>query len=64
MNYGKYKLNYNPEELGKKLPIIEFLKLQGRFKHLTKPGNEHLVEAFQKEVDDRWNKLKEKCGVK
>lgn len=61
---GKYKLNYNPEESGKKLPIIEFLKLQSRFKHLLKPGNEHLVEKFQKDVDDRWNKLKEKCGVK
>ncbi|MGV8151431.1 MAG: thiamine pyrophosphate-dependent enzyme [Candidatus Woesearchaeota archaeon] len=61
---GKYKLNYNPEDSKKKLPIIEFLKLQSRFKHLLKPGNEQLIEQFQKEVDDRWNKLKEKCGVK
>ena len=60
---GVYKLNYNPEESGNKKPIIEFLKLQSRFKHILKPGNEHLIEAFQKDVDDRWAKLKKKCGV-
>lgn len=61
---GVYTLNYNPEENGNKKPIIEFLKMQSRFKHMLKPGNEHLIDAFQKDVDDRWNKLKVKCGVK
>jgi pyruvate ferredoxin oxidoreductase beta subunit len=61
---GVYKLNYNPEENGKKLPITEFLKLQSRFKHFFKPGNEKLIEAFQKDVDTRWEQLKKKCGVK
>ena len=61
---GEYKLSYNPEELGKKLPITEFLKGQGRFKHFFKPGNEYLIEAFQKDVDTRWAQLKKKCGVK
>ena len=60
---GVYKLNYNPEELGKKLPISEFLKSQARFKHFFKPGNEHLIEEFQKDVDKRWEQLKKKCGV-
>lgn len=60
---GIYKLNYNPEEAGKKLPIIEFLKLQSRFKHLLKPENAHFVELFQKDVDERWNNLKKKCGI-
>ena len=57
---GKYKLNYDPGE--KKLPIIEFIKLQSRFKHLLKPGNEKLLEEFQKDVDERWEKLKKKCA--
>lgn len=48
---GKWNITYEPK---KKLPIEDFLKLQGRFKHLFKPGNEHLLEAFQKEVDKRW----------
>ena len=35
---GEWKLNYRPK---KKLPIEEFLKKQGRFKHLFKPENRH-----------------------
>jgi pyruvate ferredoxin oxidoreductase beta subunit len=60
---GIYKLNFNPEANGNKKPIIEFLKLQSRFRHLMEPGNEHLIELFQKDVDDRWAQLKKKCGV-
>ena len=51
---GKYKINYKP---AKKLPIEEFLRPQKRFKHLFKPGNEWMIEAFQKEVDARWQEL-------
>ncbi|MCR5667184.1 MAG: pyruvate ferredoxin oxidoreductase [Eubacterium sp.] len=55
---GKWILNYEPK---KKLPIEEFLKSQGRFKHLFKKENEHLIEAFQKEVDRRWEQLLARC---
>ncbi len=51
---GKYKINYKP---AKKLPVEEFLKPQRRFKHLFKPGNEWMIEEFQKEVDKRWEAL-------
>ena len=51
---GKYKINYKP---AKKLPIEEFLRPQKRFKHMFKPGNEWMIEEFQKEVDKRWQEL-------
>ena len=51
---GKYKITYKP---AKKLPIEEFLKPQRRFKHMFKPGNEWMIEAFQEEVDKRWQEL-------
>lgn len=51
----------SPNEPKKKLPIEDFLRAQGRFKHLFKPGNEHLIEEFQKEVDRRWENLLYKC---
>ena len=51
---GKYKITYKP---AKKLPIEEFLKPQRRFKHMFKPGNEWMIEAFQEEVDKRWQAL-------
>lgn len=56
---GKWILNYEPKN---RLPIEEFLKTQGRFKHLFKPENEHLIEKYQKEVDRRWEDLQFKCS--
>ncbi|MBQ5754676.1 MAG: pyruvate ferredoxin oxidoreductase [Oscillospiraceae bacterium] len=56
---GKWILNYEPK---KKLPLEEFLRPQGRFKHLFKKGNEHLLEAFQAEVDRRWEDLQFRCS--
>ncbi len=51
---GVYKITYKP---AKKLPIEEFLRPQRRFKHMFKPGNEWMIEEFQKEVDKRWQEL-------
>ena len=42
--------------------IEDFLKEQGRFKHLFKPGNEDLIVQFQAEVDRRWEDLQYKCA--
>jgi pyruvate ferredoxin oxidoreductase beta subunit len=51
---GVWKVNYKPRE---KKPITAWLENQGRFKHLLKPENAHLVEEFQKEVDKEWEKI-------
>ena len=56
---GKWILNYEPK---KKLPIEDFLKTQGRFKHLFKPENEGLLIQYQEEVDRRWEELLYKCS--
>lgn len=55
---GEWKLTYEPK---KKLPIEEFLKTQGRFKHLFKKGNEWAIELYQKEVDRRWEEILGRC---
>jgi len=51
---GVYTVTYKPKD---KKPVVEFLKRQGRFKHLFKPGNEALLEDIQAEVDARWERL-------
>ncbi|HYE08559.1 MAG TPA: thiamine pyrophosphate-dependent enzyme [Patescibacteria group bacterium] len=56
---GVWKLNYKPK---KKLPVSDYLEPQGRFKHLFKKGNEHLIEEIQKDVDRKWEDLLKKCG--
>jgi len=55
---GEYKLSYKPKE---KKPVIEWLKVQGRFKHLFKPGNEGVLEQIQKDVDKNWEKILALC---
>ncbi len=51
---GKYKVNYKPKE---KIPVVDWLKPQGRFKHLFKPGNEGILEEFQRYTDQKWEEL-------
>ena len=59
VDHGKWILSYEPKN---KLPIEDFLRPQGRFKHLFKPGNEHLLALFQEEVDRRWEDLQYRCA--
>ena len=47
-----------------KKPITEYLKIQGRFKHLFKPENRHVIDELQEAVDRRWNQLLERTGQK
>jgi pyruvate ferredoxin oxidoreductase beta subunit len=54
---GVYKLNYRPKH---KKPIIEWLKAQGRFKHIV--DNEAAVAEIQAEIDKNWEDLLRLCG--
>ena len=56
---GVYKLNYKPKT---KRPITDWMKPQGRFKHLFKPGNEYMLEEAQRQVDENWKRLLFLCG--
>jgi pyruvate ferredoxin oxidoreductase beta subunit len=45
----------------KKKPVIDYLKGQGRFRHLFTPQNAKLLEEFQRMTDDRWEQLLKRC---
>ena len=51
---GRLTVNTKPKE---KKPVEEWLKSQGRFKHLFKPQNEHLIAEIQADVDRKWDAL-------
>jgi pyruvate ferredoxin oxidoreductase beta subunit len=51
---GKYNINFATE---KPKPVEEFLKTQGRFKHLFSEKNKRILEEMQKNVDTEWKKL-------
>lgn len=57
---GKYKLNYKPKE---KKPILEWIKPQGRFRHLFKEENAWVLEEFQKKVDEEWEELNRLASI-
>jgi pyruvate/2-oxoacid:ferredoxin oxidoreductase beta subunit len=46
-------------KLKDKKPIIDYIRLQGRFRHL----GETELQAMQDEVDRKWNKLLKNCGA-
>jgi pyruvate ferredoxin oxidoreductase beta subunit len=56
---GEWHLTYKPKE---KLPVEEWLKRQGRFRHLFRPENRHVIDELQAEVDRRWERLLKLCG--
>jgi pyruvate ferredoxin oxidoreductase beta subunit len=56
---GAWRLSYKPRE---KLPLEEWLRRQGRFRHLFQPEARHLIDELQADVDRRWQRLLERCG--
>jgi pyruvate ferredoxin oxidoreductase beta subunit len=58
---GDYSLSYRP---ARKIPVIDFLKPQRRFKHLFMPGNEKILDRIQCHVDSEWKRLISMCGEK
>jgi len=60
-NGSEWTLNYKPKE---KRPVVDWLKMQGRFRHLFTPQFEHVVEELQAKVDEEWDRLLAACGEK
>ncbi len=56
---GEWNLTYKPR---KKVPVEKWLERQGRFSHLFKDENRHMIDELQAEVDRRWEELLERCG--
>ncbi|WP_281678831.1 hypothetical protein [Synergistes jonesii] len=52
------------EKTSRPRTIEEFLRAQGRYSHLFKKGSERLdlVEEAQRDADESWAKLLERCG--
>ncbi|MBI5188746.1 MAG: pyruvate ferredoxin oxidoreductase [Nitrospirae bacterium] len=51
---GVTRITFKPKE---KKPIVDFLKPQGRFKHLFNPENEWIIKKFQEMTDKEWELL-------
>jgi len=56
---GKYKLSM---KVPKPVPLEEFLKPQGRFRHLFAPEFAQNLEELKRQVDNNWNRVAQLCG--
>ncbi len=50
----KLNITYRPKNV---IPVKDYLGAQGRFKHLFKPENKHVLDEWQKRVDEKWEYL-------
>ncbi|GAB4251018.1 MAG: thiamine pyrophosphate-dependent enzyme [Thermoleophilia bacterium] len=52
---GVYKINYDPKK--RKIGVEEWMKRQGRFRHLFTDENKWIVEETQQMTDEQWERL-------
>lgn len=57
---GKWKINYIPR---KPIPVKECLEMQGRFRHLQREENLHIIDEIQNWVDDNWRRLEDMVSI-
>jgi pyruvate ferredoxin oxidoreductase alpha subunit len=55
---GKTHITYDPELLGRRRAISDWLGQMGKTRHLLKEGNEEHLAAIETEVERRWRRLK------
>ena len=55
---GTWRFTHKPKE---RKPVEEFLKTQGRFKHLFTEQNKPLIAEVQKEINNNWARLEHLC---
>jgi pyruvate ferredoxin oxidoreductase beta subunit len=64
---GEYSLSAPSKVIAlkpeRKKPVREYLKSQGRFRHLFTPEFEHIIDEIEHIVDKRWKLLLKKCGM-
>ncbi len=64
---GEYSLSAPSKVIAlkpeRKKPVREYLKSQGRFRHLFTPEFEHIIDEIEHIIDKRWKLLLKKCGM-
>lgn len=64
---GEYKLSPPSKVIAlkpeRKKPVKEYLKMQGRFRHLFTPKFEKVIDEIQQITDKKWKRLLKRCGM-
>ncbi len=54
VDHGAWKVNYKPKEI---VPVVEWFKLQGRFKHVVTEDKEGVIDWHQEQIEKNWAEL-------
>ena len=60
VDHGVWRITHRPKE---QRPLVDFLKTQGRFKHLFSDQNANVLEQLQREVDQAWQVIEARCAI-
>jgi pyruvate ferredoxin oxidoreductase alpha subunit len=55
---GKTVITYDPDALGKRRPVGDWLKQMGKTRHLVSPKNARFLKAIEDEAERRWQRLR------
>jgi len=55
---GKTCITYDPEVIGRRIPVRDWLGLMGKTKHLLAPERAHVLTEMEAEIERRWRRLK------
>jgi pyruvate ferredoxin oxidoreductase alpha subunit len=58
VEHGNTTITYDPELLGKRRKLSDWLGQMGKTKHLMKDGNEDALMRVEQEVERRWRRIK------
>jgi pyruvate ferredoxin oxidoreductase beta subunit len=54
INCRELNILYRPKNI---ISVEEYIAAQGRYKHLFKPENRHIIDKIQKDVNEFWEYL-------
>jgi pyruvate ferredoxin oxidoreductase alpha subunit len=57
VEHGHTTISYDPDAIGRRRPVADWLGLMGKTRHLLAPANAAVAERIQQETDRRWHRL-------
>jgi len=58
IEHGHTTITYDPDAMGRRHPVSDWLKLMGKTKHLLAPASAPMIKGLEDEVERRWSRLK------
>lgn len=58
VEHGHTTISHDPDELGTRVSLADWLGKMSKTKHLLEPEHRHILDGLQAEIDRRWRRLK------